>query len=173
MQISSAGNEPLGIEVGGIWKDRGAFGREPNRGAALATHRANPTTSRLARRGVSFGRGASRSACLGRCLGSPVARLVYLLGEVGPCTSAPRHEDTQVAVSLLHLVIEIYSLILIAAMVISWVAPASRHPLVLLVYRATEPVLAQVRKVLPPMGGIDFSAMVVLLALRGIARFLL
>ncbi len=77
------------------------------------------------------------------------------------------------AVSLLHLVIEIYSLILIAAMVISWVAPASRHPLVLLVYRATEPVLAQVRKVLPPMGGIDFSAMVVLLALRGIARFLL
>jgi YggT family protein len=35
-----------------------------------------------------------------------------------------------------------------------------------LLHRLTEPVLAPIRKVLPPMGGIDFSPLVLLIGLR-------
>ena len=42
-----------------------------------------------------------------------------------------------------------------------------------LVYRLTEPLLAPVRNVLPPMGGFDFSPMVVLLVAAVLRRLLI
>lgn len=67
---------------------------------------------------------------------------------------------------LIAQLIDVYSLIVLVAVIMSWF-PASRHnPLGLLVYRLTEPVLAPIRRVLPPMGGLDLSPMVLLLALR-------
>jgi YggT family protein len=41
--------------------------------------------------------------------------------------------------------------------ILSWVAPGSRHPAILLVLQLTEPVMAPVRRLLPPMGGLDLS----------------
>jgi len=38
------------------------------------------------------------------------------------------------------------------------------------VYRLTEPAIAPIRRALPPMGGLDLSAMVLLLALRLLKR---
>jgi len=74
---------------------------------------------------------------------------------------------------ILNLAIDIYTAVIFAAIIISWVAPGSRHPLVQLVQRATEPVFSTVRKLLPDLGGIDLSPVVVLLALRGIQRYIL
>jgi hypothetical protein len=45
-----------------------------------------------------------------------------------------------------------------------------RHPLAMIVFRLTEPVLAPLR-VLPPIAGLDFSPMVLLIALRVLRRF--
>ena len=36
-------------------------------------------------------------------------------------------------------------------------------------YKMTEPVLAPIRRVLPPMGGLDLSPMLLLIALRFLA----
>ncbi|MEZ5584209.1 MAG: YggT family protein [Candidatus Competibacteraceae bacterium] len=40
-----------------------------------------------------------------------------------------------------------------------------RHPAVYLLYQLTEPVLRPARRLLPPMGGLDLSPMIVIIAL--------
>lgn len=67
---------------------------------------------------------------------------------------------------LIVRLIDLYSLIVLVAVVLSWV-PVNRHnPLVLLVGTLTEPALRSIRQVLPPMGGLDLSPMVLLIGLQ-------
>lgn len=68
--------------------------------------------------------------------------------------------------------IDLYSLVVLAAVVMSWVRMDRRHPLATIVYSLTEPVLAPIRRALPPIGGLDFSPMVLLIALRALRRLL-
>ncbi len=70
---------------------------------------------------------------------------------------------------LLIRLIDPYSLIIVAAVIVSWTNVRREHPAVRLLHRLTEPVLAPIRKVLPPMGGIDFSPLVLLIGLRVLA----
>ena len=67
---------------------------------------------------------------------------------------------------LLAGLIDLYSLIVLVAVVLSWVRVSPRNPLAAFVYAVTEPLLAQIRTVFPPMGGLDFSPMVLLIGLR-------
>ena len=67
---------------------------------------------------------------------------------------------------LIVTLIDLYSLVVLAAVVLSWVRSDRRHPLVQLVYKLTEPAIAPIRRVLPPIGGLDFSPMILLVALR-------
>jgi len=67
---------------------------------------------------------------------------------------------------LLDLVLDIYFFIIIGRAVISWVNPDPYNPIVRFLYQATEPVLRPVRKLLPYMGGMDVSPIIVLLILR-------
>ena len=50
--------------------------------------------------------------------------------------------------------------------ILSWVAPDPYNPVVRIVVQITEPVMAPVRKLLPPMGGFDLSPLVVLLGIQ-------
>ena len=68
--------------------------------------------------------------------------------------------------------IDLYSLVVLVAVVISWVRMDRRHPLARIVYSVTEPVLAPIRRALPIVGGLDFSPMVLLIALRVLRRLL-
>jgi YggT family protein len=67
---------------------------------------------------------------------------------------------------ILANLIDLYSLVVLVAVVLSWLRLDPRHPLVTITQALTEPVLAPIRNVLPPMGGLDFSPMVLLLALQ-------
>jgi len=71
--------------------------------------------------------------------------------------------------------LEIYSWVIIAAALITWVSPDPRNPIVLFLRQVTEPVLAPVRRLLPPWktGGLDFSPVIVLIAIQFIERVLL
>ena len=51
-------------------------------------------------------------------------------------------------------------------MIVSWVAPGAYNPLTQLLYSLTTPVLKPARSLLPPFGGLDFSPLLVLLALQ-------
>ena len=67
---------------------------------------------------------------------------------------------------LLVRLIDIYSLIIVAAVVVSWIGLPRSHPAVRFLHALTEPVLAPIRKILPSVGGMDFSPVVVLVGLR-------
>ncbi len=66
---------------------------------------------------------------------------------------------------LINLIYYIFLILLLARVLFSWVRPDPYHPtwgpLMRLVYQITEPVLAPVRRILPPMGGLDLSPLVV------------
>lgn len=67
---------------------------------------------------------------------------------------------------LLMTLLWTYFFLIIAAVILSWVGRGSRHPVVPLVFALTEPVLAPVRRVIPPIGGIDLSPLFALIAIR-------
>jgi YggT family protein len=71
---------------------------------------------------------------------------------------------------LIDTLIDLYSLIVLAAVIASWLPVDRRHPLVTMLHRLTEPALAPIRRVLPPLGGLDLSPMVLLVALRFLRR---
>ncbi len=73
---------------------------------------------------------------------------------------------------IINMVLNIYMWIVIIAALISWVNPDPYNPIVRFLYRATEPVFQRVRRFIPPMGGIDLSPLVVLLAIYFLQYFL-
>jgi YggT family protein len=66
-----------------------------------------------------------------------------------------------------------YMWIVIARAVLSWVNPDPYNPIVRFVHNVTEPVMYPVRRRLPlALGGIDFSPMLILLAIVFLRAFL-
>ncbi|MBM68879.1 MAG: YggT family protein [Haliea sp.] len=67
---------------------------------------------------------------------------------------------------LVGLLVNVYFFALLAMIILSWVAPGSRHPALLLLFQLTEPVMAPFRRMLPDMGGIDFSPILVFILIN-------
>ena len=64
------------------------------------------------------------------------------------------------------LLVSIIFYSVIAMIVVSFLAPQSSHPAVEFVWELTEPVMAPIRQILPPMGGLDFSPIILFIALN-------
>jgi len=73
-------------------------------------------------------------------------------------------------VVLINALFSVFYVLLLANIIISWVRPNPYHPVwgpIIRVVRAvTEPVLELIRRLMPAMGGLDFSPMIVLLLMR-------
>ena len=67
---------------------------------------------------------------------------------------------------LLLTLLMTYFVLIIARIIVSWVASQSRHPLIPLIHQLTEPVLRPFNKLVPPISGIDLSPLFALIALR-------
>ena len=76
------------------------------------------------------------------------------------------------AVSLVFLLLDLYSFILFVTVVLSWLRLSPENPVVRLLARLTEPVLAPLRERLPSTGGFDLSPMIVLLGIQLLKRLL-
>jgi YggT family protein len=75
--------------------------------------------------------------------------------------------------SVLQLVLTVYLWIVIARALISWVNPDPYNPIVRFLFNATEPLLFWVRRRLPvSFGGVDFSPLLVLMAIYFLQGFL-
>ena len=73
---------------------------------------------------------------------------------------------------VLDIVLTIFMWIVIARAVLSWVSPDPYNPIVRFIHKVTEPVLYQIRKRIPVnFGGIDFSPIIVFLAIIFLQRF--
>lgn len=74
---------------------------------------------------------------------------------------------------LLVSLITLYEALILLRVVVSWfVSPYTTHPAIDLLRKLTDPVLEPVRKVLPVSSGIDFSPLIVLVALELVKRIL-
>jgi YggT family protein len=75
---------------------------------------------------------------------------------------------------VLFAILSVIQWLVIIAAVISWVNPDPRNSIVQFLYRSTEPILRPFRRLLPPgrTGGIDFSPLLVILAIIFIRTFL-
>jgi YggT family protein len=78
-------------------------------------------------------------------------------------------------VQFIGWLLDLYSYVIIAAALITWVSPDPRNPIVQFLFKATEPVLRPVRSLLPPWktGGLDLSPLIVIIAIQFIERVIL
>ena len=75
-----------------------------------------------------------------------------------------------VLVNFVRLLITVVWFLLIARVVLSWTNPMGGGGVVAFIYQATEPILAPIRRVLPPTSGIDWSPLVAMLLLGVVLR---
>lgn len=69
-------------------------------------------------------------------------------------------------VGVLGLLLKIYFFALLAMIILSWIAPGSANPAAYLLYQITEPLMAPFRRMLPSMGGLDFSPILVFIVIN-------
>lgn len=68
--------------------------------------------------------------------------------------------------TLASAILKIYFFALIVMIILSWVAPQAGHPAALLVMQLVQPVLAPIQRVIPPLGMIDLSPIILFLAIN-------
>ena len=73
---------------------------------------------------------------------------------------------------VINLVLGAYGWIVIARALISWVNPDPYNPIVRFLVQVTEPALSRIRKVVPAVGGLDLSPLLLLLAIFFVQTFL-
>ncbi|MBL4608390.1 MAG: YggT family protein [Pseudomonadales bacterium] len=70
------------------------------------------------------------------------------------------------AVGVLGLVLNFFFWAILIQVILSWVAPQSSNPAVALIYQITDPIMTRVRKLVPPMGGMDFSPIITFMLIQ-------
>ena len=67
---------------------------------------------------------------------------------------------------LLIQLLDIYSLLVFGSVIISWVKLPPDNPIANFLHSITEPLLSPIRQIMPEMGGLDFSPLVLLFGIR-------
>ena len=67
---------------------------------------------------------------------------------------------------LLIQLLDIYSLLVFGSVIISWVKLPPDNPIASFIHSMTEPLLSPIRQIMPEMGGLDVSPLVLLFGIR-------
>ncbi|MFZ0788178.1 MAG: YggT family protein [Chromatiaceae bacterium] len=90
-----------------------------------------------------------------------LAIIAGLLGHGGPLLGAL----AWAVPALIELAIDLFLFAILIRVVLSWVNPDPYNPAVALLGRLTDPILSPAQRLLPPIGGIDLSPMLVMVGL--------
>jgi YggT family protein len=75
---------------------------------------------------------------------------------------------------ILNLLFTVLSLAVIARALLSWFDPGLRYPISQILVDLTEPIIAPIRRIVPPDGGmIDLSPLIALILLQVIERVII
>ncbi len=74
---------------------------------------------------------------------------------------------------LIFVVARFAYILVLARVLLSWLPVGRDNSLVAFVYEATEPILAPIRRILPPVGGLDLAPLVTLILIGIIERLLM
>lgn len=75
-------------------------------------------------------------------------------------------------IGLVSMAINFYYFALLASIILSWIAPGSYHPAVLLLSQLVAPVMRPIQAIIPSMGGLDISPIFAFIAIN-IAKIML
>jgi YggT family protein len=75
-------------------------------------------------------------------------------------------------IAFINIAFTVFSLLILARIVVSWLNLDPYNQVVQFLHNTTEPILAPVRRVIPPMGMMDLSPMVVLIGAIFLERVL-
>ncbi len=67
---------------------------------------------------------------------------------------------------LIGLLLNLYTVLILVGVIISWINPTASHPGLHLLQQLTNPILRPIRSALPDMGGLDLSPLVALIAIH-------
>jgi YggT family protein len=73
-----------------------------------------------------------------------------------------------VFLNLITTILQFYTFVLILYVVLSWVAPGTYSPAGALVNSLCEPLLRPIRRIIPPIAGLDLSAMFLMIGLQAL-----
>ena len=80
-----------------------------------------------------------------------------------------------ILISLVILVLNVYMWMIIACIILSWLPELQKNKIAEALSRTVDPVLAPFRKIIPPIGNLDFTAAIVAaliyFAITGLSRF--
>lgn len=92
-------------------------------------------------------------------------RHLLLISQSGVQLEAVLHSAWLGVIVLLQYAIWIYVIAIVATVIISWVAPMSSSPYVALARQLPAPLLGPIQRLIPSLGGLDFSPAIVLVGL--------
>ncbi len=76
-------------------------------------------------------------------------------------------------VTLVSYAIQILTLLIVVRAVLSWIPAVDYgHPLIRMIMRVTDPILEPVRRLMPPVGGVDLSPIVAILLLQLVGQLI-
>jgi YggT family protein len=93
--------------------------------------------------------------------------LMWLLGGY-PFVFTPGQFIYVVLMALITTILRFYIFALLLYVILSWIAPGTYSPAAALLDSLCEPLLRPVRRLIPPLAGIDFSALFVIIGLQAI-----
>ncbi len=70
------------------------------------------------------------------------------------------------AAELLALIIHIFMFVIFVQIIISWLSPGLYHPVTVILYKLSEPLLRPARRCMPAINGLDFSPLLVFIFLQ-------
>jgi len=100
------------------------------------------------------------------CLLLFIISTAVIVGLWDPQAQTPLLLIARTGIRILQIIESLYSILIIIAVILSWVGQSFRHPIIPLIYQLTEPVLIPIRRHLPSPAGFDFSALVALIAIQ-------
>lgn len=86
------------------------------------------------------------------CVGTPDTAQVFLLA----------------IFRLINLVLRIYLFVILVYVILSWISPGTYNPAISLLAAIAEPVLQPIRRLIPPIGGLDLSPLFALIGIQAI-----
>lgn len=75
--------------------------------------------------------------------------------------------------NFITLLFNLYSFMILARVLLSWLNVNPYHPAVMFIHEVTEPLLKPLRNVIPPIGMFDISPIVALILLRIVESLIL
>ena len=74
---------------------------------------------------------------------------------------------------LINISFEILAMLIIIRVLLSWFPYNQHHPLIPILLKITEPILAPIRSLISPIGGIDLSPIIVVFLIKLIQNFII